>query len=260
MNPYKFGLVLSGGGVKGVAHIGLLKALEEHDIYPDCISGCSAGAMVGALYAAGKTADEIFAIFQKVSLFSFSNFAFGKPGLIDLARFKTQFQTFFNMDTYESLPITLFINATDLIKGQTRIFSKGPLVDTILASSAFPLVFSPYKINDDLYVDGGVINNFPIEPLLNKCDYILGSYVNPIKDTEAKHITNTFKVMERVYEIATSYTSLQKLNHCNRIILPQELDSYNTFDMKKAALIYQMGYEEAKKSMPLILEELDALR
>ncbi|MDN3493239.1 patatin-like phospholipase family protein [Winogradskyella bathintestinalis] len=260
MKPYKIGLALSGGGVKGVAHIGVLKVLEEHNIFPDCVSGSSAGAMVGALYASGKKADEIFEIFQKASIFSFSNFAFGKPGLIDLERFKSQFETFFEVDSFESLSTKLFINTTDLVKGRTKVFKKGPLVDTILASSAFPLVFSPYNINGTLYVDGGVVNNFPVEPLVAKCDYILGVYVDPLKPIEASKLTNSFKVLDRVYQITTRYTSLQKFDKCNHIILPQKLEHYGTFDMKKAKEIFDLGYEEAQKHIPVILTELENIK
>jgi NTE family protein len=195
---YKIGLVLSGGGVKGVAHIGVLKALAEHGIYPDCISGSSAGAMVGALYASGKSPDEIFEIFQKSAIFKFSNFAVGKPGLIDLEKFKPYFSKYFPEDSYEALKYKLFICTTDLIRGRGKIFQKGPLVDTILASSAFPMVFSPYNINGTLYVDGGIVNNFPVEPLLGKCDYILGVFVNPLKKVTTNKVSNSFRVMERV--------------------------------------------------------------
>ena len=83
---HKLGLVLSGGGVKGVAHIGALRALAENNIQPTCISGTSAGAIIGALYAYGKSADEIFEIFENSHLFSLSRFAFGKPGFIDIEK------------------------------------------------------------------------------------------------------------------------------------------------------------------------------
>lgn len=257
---FKIGLVLSGGGVKGIAHIGALKALGEHDIFPDCVSGSSAGAMVGALYAAGKKPEEIFQIFQESNIFSFSNFAFGKPGIIDLEKFKAQFQKYFPEDSFEALERKLFVSTTDLIRGRTKIFQKGPLVDAILASSAFPMVFSPYKIQDGLYADGGIVNNFPVEPLVGKCDYILGVYVNPLKKTAPEKLTNTLRVMERVYQITTRYSSILKLEDCDRIILPQELEQYSTFDMKKAPTIFEMGYEVTKKNIPTILEDLEKIK
>jgi NTE family protein len=252
-NTKKMGLVLSGGGVKGVAHIGVLKALAEHGIYPDIVSGSSAGAVVGALYASGRTADEIFSIFKESSIFSFSNFAFGKPGIIDLLKFKRQFQRYFDHDFFEELQRPLFVAATDLVRGRNKIFQSGPLVDTILASSAFPLVFSPYEIKGTLYADGGIVNNFPVEPLLKRCDYILGVYVNPLKKIEPTKLSNSFRVSERVYQIATRYSSLLKLEHCNFVILPQQLEQFGTFDMKRADAIFDIGYREALEAMPEII-------
>lgn len=256
---HKIGLVLSGGGVKGVAHIGALKALGEHGIFPSCIAGASAGAMVGALYASGKKPEEIFEIFKQSSLFSLSNFAIGKPGLIDLEKFKPYLQKHLPGDTFEALKHKLYVSATDLVRGRNKIFQSGPLVDTILASSAFPLVFSPYKVGEGLYADGGIVNNFPVEPLIDECDYIIGIYVNPLKNTEAAQLSNSIRVMERVYQITTRYSSLLKFEDCNRIILPQELEQYGTFDMKKAQAIFELGYEVTKKNIKVILDDLEQL-
>ncbi|MAN59682.1 MAG: patatin [Flavobacteriaceae bacterium] len=258
-NGKKIGLVLSGGGVKGVAHIGVLKALAEANIHPQLLSGSSAGALVGALYASGRTPDEILAIFKESSIFTLSNFAFGKPGIIDLSKFKKQFQRYFDTDSFESLQKTLFVAATDLVRGRNKIFQSGPVVDAILASSAFPLMFSPYDIKGTLYADGGIVNNFPVEPLLDKCDFIIGVYVNPLQKIEPSKLTNTYRVSERVYQIATRYSSLLKLERCHYVLMPQVLEQYGTFDMKKANTIYNIGYEEALKAMPEITSALEAL-
>lgn len=256
----KIGLALSGGGVKGVAHIGVLKALEEAAIFPDCISGTSAGALVGALYASGKSPDNIFKIFDESVIFSFSNMALGKPGFIDLLKFKPYFQEFFPEKTFASLQRELFVATTDLVHGETKIFKSGDLVDAVLASSAFPMVFSPYKIDGKLYADGGIVNNFPIEPLLKDCDYIIGVYANPLKNIDNNHLTSTLRILERVYQIATRYASLQKIEECHHILLPQQLEQYGTFEMKKAKEIYELGYTETKKHINTIVSEIEELK
>lgn len=259
-NDVKIGLALSGGGVKGVAHIGVLKALEEAQIFPDSISGTSAGALVGALYASGKSPDDIFEIFDKSVIFSFSNMALGKPGFIDLLKFKPYFQQYFPEKTFASLERPLFVAATDLVQGKTKIFKSGDVVDAVLASSAFPLVFSPYTINGKLYADGGIVNNFPIEPLLKDCDYIIGVYANPLKHIESNQLKNTLHIMDRVYQIATRYASLQKIEECHHILLPQQLEQYGTFEMKKAKEIYELGYAETKKHINTIVSEIEELK
>ena len=140
------------------------------------------------------------------------------------------------------------------------MFQSGNVVDAVLASSAFPLVFSPYKIDGKPYVDGGVVNNFPIEPLLEDCDYILGVFANPLKKVEPNHLSNSLRIMDRVYQIATRYASLQKLERCNHILLPQELEHYGTFEMKKAKEIYNLGYTETLKHIATISNEIEALK
>ena len=87
MENQNYGLVLSGGGVRGMAHIGAIKALEKHGIFPTCIAGASAGAIVGAFYAAGYACEEILAFFHSTSLFSINKYAYRKPGLLDTDKF-----------------------------------------------------------------------------------------------------------------------------------------------------------------------------
>lgn len=251
---HKLGLVLSGGGVKGAAHIGALKALAEHGVDATCISGTSAGAIIGALYAAEKSADEIFDIFQNSHLFSLSRFAFGKPGFIDIEKFVPYFQDHLSKDDFKFLSKEVFITATDLVKATAKIFDSGSLITAMLASSAFPLVFSPLRVKDALYADGGIINNFPVEPLIGKCESILGVYVSPIKKIGLSKLTSSWSVMERAYQISNRYASLQKMAQCDWVIHPQELERFGTFDMNKAGQIFEIGYESTLEMMDVILE------
>ena len=114
------GLVLSGGGIRGVAHIGVIKALEEHGIYATHISGTSAGAIVGALYAGGVKWEDILEFFKVIPIFHANRFARKKPGFLDTEKFYDEFKKFFPQDSFESLPKELFITATDIIKGELK--------------------------------------------------------------------------------------------------------------------------------------------
>ena len=163
----KTGLVLSGGGARGVAHIGVLKALEERQIEITHLSGTSAGAIVGALYAAGHSWETILTFFKKVPIFHYKRYAYNKPGFIDTIKFYSDFFGFFEEDDFDSLQRKLYIPATNLIEGTERVFDEGQLIKPVLASAAFPGLFTPVLIDEIPYVDGGVLNNFPVEPLKN---------------------------------------------------------------------------------------------
>ncbi|MFV0573734.1 MAG: patatin-like phospholipase family protein [Xanthomarina gelatinilytica] len=242
----KLGLVLSGGGYRGVAHIGVLKAMEELGMKPDFISGTSAGAIVGSLYAAGCTYNEIFDVFIKTELFSYQNYTFKKPGLIDGSKIEKLLKTHLKEDSFESLKIPMFIATTDLIDGKTHFFNKGPLIKPIIASSSVPGVFSPIVFNDLLLCDGGVTNNFPIEPLQICCDKIIGVFLNSLLETSKKQLKTTRSVLERAYKITRVNASEDKFKFCDVFIAPKELGKYEVFSKSHAKEAFEMGYQEAK--------------
>ncbi|HUH51846.1 MAG TPA: patatin-like phospholipase family protein [Flavobacterium sp.] len=245
------GLVLSGGGTKGLAHAGVLKFLEEQQIKPTQIAGTSAGAIVGSLYAFGKTPEEILAFFKAIYFFHWRHFTIRKAGIIDSDSFKNYFQGFFKEATIGDATTDLHITATDLIKGRLKIFDKDTLVaDALLASSSFPGVISPYNINGDLYSDGGILNHFPTDVLLGKCDTMIGVYVSPINDVQAKDLNSIRAVTVRAFDLLSANNHLQKFNNCDWLIEPKQLSHYGTFETNKSKMdeIFNIGYETAKKN------------
>ncbi|MEX0361030.1 MAG: patatin-like phospholipase family protein [Allomuricauda sp.] len=116
------GLVLSGGGIRGMAHIGLLKAMEEKGVQAQLVAGSSVGALVGALYANGNSIEEMLQFFKETPLFKYDFFAINKPGFIDTERYFKIFKGYFPEDSFEALRIPLFVVATDLLKGEERVF------------------------------------------------------------------------------------------------------------------------------------------
>ncbi len=253
MNDRTYGLVLSGGGVRGLAHLGVIKVLEEQGIYPSYISGASAGAIVGAFYAAGYSVDDILAFFRSTSIFSINKYAYRKPGLIDTDKFYQIFKTYFPKDRFEVLPKKLFVAATDILAGKTRFFHDGPLIKAVLASAAFPVVLSPILIDGVLYADGGITNNFPVEPIVAHCDKIIGIYVNPLEKIKASALTSSKSVLDRAFKIGMANLSIQKFSSCDLMISPEKLSRLGTFSMGHLDEAYQIGYEAA-------LEQLEDIR
>jgi len=239
------GLVLSGGGVRGVAHIGAIKALEEHDIFPTHIAGTSAGAIVGALYANGNTWQEILDFFKTVQIFKIDNFARKKPGFINTEKLYDSFKRILIKDDFSVLKKSLYITATNILDGSLKIFTEGELIKPILASAAFPGIFTPIQIREEYYVDGGTLNNFPVDLVVKQCKNIIGVYVNPFEKLNIKDLKHSYDVLERAYRIKTAYDSIEKFKDCDFVICPNELKKIGTFSMKDIDAVFELGYKSA---------------
>ncbi|WP_340202032.1 patatin-like phospholipase family protein [Ascidiimonas sp. W6] len=243
------GLVLSGGGHRGVAHIGAIKAFEEAGLSIDIISGTSAGAIVGALYAAGKRTDEMLDFFRNVKLFSLSRFARKKPGFIDTVSFHDFMLSYFPANDFLSLKKKLFVTATNLISGSAEVFHQGDLITALMASASFPGIFTPVKIKDSLYADGGILDNFPLEPLRDKCEVIYGVDVSPIKNMKPTDFKTSFSVMERAYYLSVYKNSTDKFRECEIMVHPKELSSFSVFNSNHLEEIFTIGYNKAKETI-----------
>lgn len=241
------GLVLSGGGMRGAAHIGVIKALQEHQIKISCVSGVSAGAIVGALFAKGMPWDEMLKFFKSVNVMDYKKFAFGKPGFIDIDKYYNTLKTVFTDDDFNQLELPLFINATNIINGDNKTFSEGQLIRPILASAAFPGVYTPVEINNNHYVDGGVLDNFPVDVIKDKCDKLIGVYVNPFGEVNIKDLKNSYSILERAYRIKSAKEDFLKFDTCDVVVCPNQLNSYSIFDSSKVDEIFNHGYNKAKE-------------
>ncbi|HLW32732.1 MAG TPA: patatin-like phospholipase family protein [Aequorivita sp.] len=243
----KIGLVLSGGGARGAAHIGVLKAFEERDVSPTHISGTSVGAIVGALYANGVHWSEILNFLKTTSVFHTKRFAFNKPGFLDTEKFYDDLKVYFPRDNFDSLNKTLFITATNILTGNLKIFSKGQLIKPVIASASFPGVFTPTEINGSYYIDGGILNNFPVEPLKQHCDKIIGVYINSLKKISIKDLNHSYNVADRALKIRAASDSLKKFPECDLIISPDDLGDYAIFGMSNLDAIFELGYSATIK-------------
>ncbi|CAM3973640.1 MULTISPECIES: patatin-like phospholipase family protein [Flavobacterium] len=249
--PKNIGIALSGGGSKGIAHAGALQFLDEQKMKPSIISGTSAGAIIAAMYSFGKTPAEILSFFQSIYFFNWKHFTLKKAGIIDSDSFRVYFNAIFKDTKIGDLPIPIKITATDLVKGKLKVFNDNTKVtDAILASAAFPGVLSPYKINERLYSDGGILNHFPTDLLLGNCENIIGIYVSPIQNIENKDLNSIKSITSRAFDLLSAQGNYQKFSLCDTIIEPKELANYSTFETSKSKMktIFQIGYDEAKST------------
>ncbi len=245
----KTGLVLSGGGARGMAQIGIIKALEEYGYDITHISGSSAGAVIGAMYASGASLDRILKFFKSVPIFHYKRYARNKPGFIDTMKFHKEFHNFFEEDNFTVLHKKLFVNTTNLLTGEIEIFKHGDLIKPLLASASIPGIFTPVSFNDGLYADGGITNNFPVAPLKPHCDHIIGGYVNPLKEIQANGLKHSYQVITRAYQISLDHQCHANFNDCDMVIIPRALENFGLFSLKNIDKICEIGYEETMKAL-----------
>lgn len=250
---HRLGIVLSGGGSRGIAHIGVLQALDEHGLSPGCVAGTSAGAIVGALYAAGYTPDEMLEFFATKSPYKLSKLARGKPGLLDTAKSVADFLEYFPKNSFEALPKALFVAATDIVNARLEIFDSGPLIPAVLASSSIPMVFTPTEIDGRWFSDGGIIDNFPVESVRMLCDILVGSYASPLRKVERSSLKNSLAVSQRAIEVGMYLSSKRKFHDCDVIVCPEELSRFGLFDHKSHRQILDIGYRAT-------LEKIDEIQ
>jgi NTE family protein len=237
---YKTGLALSGGGVKGLAHAGAMKALEEHGIKPDIISGTSAGAIAGALYCAGYTPDQICTLFKKKDFNDFVEFTLPKSGLFATTGFVKFLEEHIEYENLEDLPIPLLVTTTNLDKGSSVTFTKGKLSRTVMASACIPVIFTPVEIENEKYVDGGIFKNFPVSPLRNLCEQVIGINASPL--VTEKYSNNIVSIAERSYHFMFRANTLEDKKLCDILVEVESVMQYKTFDLKKVDIIYEQGY------------------
>ena len=249
MDRVNIGLVLSGGGMRGAAHVGAIKALEEHNIYPTYIAGTSAGAVVGGLYAHGYNSDEILQFFKTIQLLDYKKYALNKPGFIDASKYYNVLKKKFPEDSFSVLKKKLFVAATNFTDGVLQIFSEGELIKPILASSAFPGLFSPVKIKDKFYIDGGVLNNFPIELIKKDCDTLIGVYLNLFENAVNNDLKHFYNVIERAIKIRIAKSDEVKFVDFDVVIAPKNLTQFGLFDKKNIDAIYKIGYDDMNKAL-----------
>ncbi|GAB3705923.1 patatin-like phospholipase family protein [Spirosoma flavus] len=237
----KIGLVLSGGGARGIAHLGVIKALQEIGISFDQIAGTSAGAITGAFIAQGYSPDESLKIIESSSFVRHIRPAWNRMGLLRLDTIVDIYKKYIPHDTFEELQIPLHVVAVDLNAGEQVIFDQGELIRPVLASCCLPGIFEPMLINKRQYVDGGVLNNLPVDTIENKADLLIGSHCNVLGPR--KPIRSMRGVIERSLVLAVQSKTKDRFAKCQVLIEPPALSQYSTTDISKARELFRIGYQ-----------------
>jgi len=244
---YKTGLVLSGGGTRGFAHLGVVAALLEKGIRPDVISGVSAGSIAGAFIASGKSPEEILKIFTKGWFFQYTKIHIPVDGLLKLDGLKEIIQKEIPFKNIEDLPTPFYVCISNLNKGTVEYRNSGPLGETVLASSSIPILFAPVKMDGDLYVDGGLMDNIPMDPIKKDCEEIIVSNISPINPREK--IKNLAQIAIRTVYMSVNAHKAELQKEAKLFIEPDGIDRFDILSRSNAENLFQSGYESTLKAL-----------
>lgn len=256
MSQFNIGIALSGGGARGLAHIGVLRALLENDVVPDRIVGVSAGAIVGTLYAAGLSPDEMMDAVYATNPLRLISVGLPTTGLTTLDYLENKITDLVPENDFSALRYPLSVGITNLNSGIQELRSSGELAKVIAASCSIPLMFRPVVIGGNHYVDGGVINNMPVAPLLNEADFIIGSNLMPYGSLPPADTGTVINIVWRCFDLAVMANSKQESSLCDIALETSALNSYTIFSVNKLRTMHDIGYEDTMRRMPEILKAL----
>jgi len=241
MKKYKTGLVLSGGGTRGFAHLGVIAALFDMGIKPYVISGTSAGAIAGAFIAAGKNPQYILETLKKGSFFNYTKLQIPRDGLMKLDGLKELFHREIPAKNLEELDIPFFVAISNLNSGTVEYRNKGLLGETVLASSSIPILFAPVEIDGNLYVDGGLLDNIPVEPIKLDCEQIIVVNISPINPKDK--FKNLVEIATRTFYMSVNANMKQVRKYATYYIEPEGIDNYEILSRTHADELYRLGYD-----------------
>ncbi len=245
LEKVNIGIALSGGGAKGFAHIGVLKALNEHGIDPDILSGTSMGSLVGVLYAAGKTPDEIQELVKTSPVIRMVRLAWGKNGVFQMSPIRKILENEVGEDNFNSLKKPFYLSVSNINEGKAEVFHQGKLFDRVLASCSVPVLFTPQIINDVTYVDGGLFDNLPSKSIRHKCKTLIGVHVN--YSGTISSFKGMKEVAERTFMLAIDQNVRTSMKDCDIIIDPPKMQEFTFWDFDKVDEIVEVGYAFTKK-------------
>ncbi|MCR4765412.1 MAG: patatin-like phospholipase family protein [Bacteroidaceae bacterium] len=242
---YQTGFVLSGGFIKGFAHLGAIQALIERDIRPQIISSTSAGSLVGALYADGNEPYQVLEFFDGLTFTDLTKPVLPTTGFFELAELQEFLQVHLKRKRIELLPVPMVITATDLDNGRLVYFRRGDIAQCVAASCCMPVLFSPVVIDNTHFVDGGVLMNLPVSPIREECECIYAINVSPLLTPDYKK--NIISIAERSYQFIFRSNTFPEREMADVLIEPVNLSGYSNLDLDRSREIFMAGYNTANE-------------
>lgn len=260
--PYRLGVCLSGGGARGFAHIGAMRALRELGLVPDIIAGVSAGSVVAAFYAAGLlndySNDPLLRLFTTHKFRDFVEVHVPRESFLSLDRFRRLIGETIPYDNIEELPIKTVICATDIDAGTKKAFTSGVIADCVAASCSMPIVFDPVTIDGHRYVDGGVLHNLPSWAIRHLCDKLIGINCSPMY--QAPPAKNIIDIARRSYALMSKNNVIPDMEMCDVVVNLTETADHQVFDLHELELVVESGYLTTLKTLESTSQSLRPTR
>ena len=258
-NRVRIGLSLSGGGARGFAHVGALRALLEAGIVPDAVAGASAGSVVAALYAAGFSPDQMQTFIEESNFLRFVRLGIPNMGLTKLTYLRDRLKAIIQTNEIKDLRYPLWVAITNLNTGKLELRNEGVLYDVVMASCSIPLVFQPVELDDQLYVDGGLLCNLPVTPLHYHADFVIGVNLVPPAEVTKKELNGVVGIAYRCFDLSVWANTRPQSELCDFLLEPEGIVDYTIFQFNRYQQIYNLGYETTKTQIPKLLKKLKSL-
>ncbi|MDR0418798.1 MAG: patatin-like phospholipase family protein [Prevotellaceae bacterium] len=246
-NKEKIGIVLSGGAARGFAHLGVLQALEDNGIFADYVAGSSMGALLGSIYASGVSPMEIYNFGRKQNYIRLYRPSLKSGGLLRSTFLAKMLDAMVPQhNNFDSLEKKMHVCMSNLNKAEWEIASTGTFKDKVIASTSIPFIFHPAIIDSFTYVDGGLLNNLPVEPLLEiiDCKHIIGVSVNPLRDKKQSELSGMNALM-RTVSIIVIGTELKRREKCHYYIEVEKAHDFGLMEFNRIEELYEVGYKAA---------------
>jgi NTE family protein len=245
------GLALGGGAAKGVAHIGVLKALEDANIEVDYIAGTSVGAMIAALYAFRVDVETIGSLARRLTMSKVTSFKLNKTGFFSTESLRELMLEYVGDVAIEDAAIPLSIVATDINSGEEIILTSGSVVDAVCASAAIPGIYIPVEINGRTLVDGGLVQNVPIEALQTAgAGVTIASHLNSV--SHYQEISHVLDVMRNAFEIAVSQHTQDQLKEAD-LLISMDLSDFSLRDnTERYDELFNIGHQAATVQLTIL--------
>src|SRR5438128_8497131 len=256
-NSPSIGLALGGGFARGVAHVGVLKVLEEENIPVQFIAGTSVGALIGAAYCSGVSAAELEQIATRVRFKHFARWTLSRYGFASNQRMIGFLNRVLKVKTFEELRIPLAVTATDFSTGEGVVFHSGPLVDPVRASCAYPGMFLPVKVRGRLLVDGMLAHAVPTVPLQEMgAERVLAVHLRG-KWTNGEGPRHVFEVIGQCFAIAQEMNSGFWRQAADLVIEP-DVNAFKYDDFEHSDALVLAGETATRAALPEIRKWLQA--
>lgn len=242
---YKTGFALSGGFIRGFAHLGAVQALSEYNIKPDIVAGVSAGSIAAAFIADGFEPYDVMEMFQNLNFIEYAKPTFPKNGILKINDLMAFIKKNLRSKNFEDLQIPLIAVATDIERGKSVVFDKGSIAERVVASCCVPSLFSPINIDGVDYVDGGVFMNLPVTPIREMCEKVVAINVSPIDASDYK--PSLINISLRAFHFMIAANTIKDSELADVLIAPKNLYSFSNVSMSQGEEIFQCGYEAAEK-------------